>query len=293
MKYFDVHTHYGLLRRDWNILDDWDHERIKVEKDSVKSADRAFEEFLIEKCKKLDMVVAVNGLAMNEVTSDIYEANDKVEKFFKKYPQHIIGMAYIDLDRHKPNDVDNFYERGFKGAKFHIPLKKYTDPSYMEFYERLEHYNMIALFHTGVVGGGDSWTRRPGHSSDNMNPILLEAIGWRFPKLKIIGGHLGTPYCLVACFIAKASSYRANNNISFDISGGREWEWGRPVLEGRYIGRYIPVSNVLFGLDISPDRYEEMIEVYEKVFDDLGLSQDDKDKIFYKNACKIFGIEPD
>jgi len=276
MKIFDVHQHYGFVSYKGTIIDD-----------NRKNDGEIFEEYLIKKCKKLDMMVAVNGLGIDGKNKVFYDANDRVEKFFKKYPEYIVGMAYIDLDDNKPSIIDKFYQKGFKGCKFMRPKKRYDDPIYMEFYKRCEYYNMVALFHTGIVGAIEFWCPKPGAYSDNMNPITLEAIGFECPKLNIIGAHLGTAYYMVACFVALASTYRTGN-IYFDISGG---DFLGPIYEGRYIGKNIPVSQVLFGLDEPPIRYEEMISRLNKHFDEIGLSQDDKESIFYKNACRIFGIK--
>jgi predicted TIM-barrel fold metal-dependent hydrolase len=278
MKYFDVHQHYGFVI----------YKGTKMIESDLNDYD-LFESYTIEKCKKLDMVVAVNGLGLDGKNRKFYDANDRVEKFFNKYPDYIIGMAFIDLDDNRPNDVDRFYNKGFKGVKFIRPKKRYDDPSYMEFYKRCEYYQMVTLFHTGIVGATEFWCPKPGAYSDNMNPITLEAIGFECPKLNVIGAHLGTAYYMVACFVAMASTYRTGN-VYFDISGG---DFLGPIYEGRYIKKNIPVSQVLFGLDEPPVRYEEMIGRLSKHFEDLGLTQDEKDLIFYKNACRIFGMKQD
>ncbi|KPJ66645.1 hypothetical protein AMJ44_08120 [candidate division WOR-1 bacterium DG_54_3] len=278
MKMFDVHLHYGMIAYKGTIIGD-----------SSKGDDgEIFEDYLIKKCKKLDMVVAVNGLGIDGRNKVFYDANDRVEEFFKENPDYIIGMAYVDLDDDRPYVIDKYYKRGFRGFKFMRPKKRYDDPGYMEFYKRCEYYNMVALFHTGIVGAKEFWCPKPGAYSDNMNPITLEAIGFECPKLNIIGAHLGTAYYMVACWVALCSTY-LTSNIYFDISGG---DFLGPIYEGRYIGKNIPVSQVLFGLDEPPNRYEEMIERLNAHFDDLGLTQEDKDNIFYKNACRVFNITP-
>ena len=278
MKIFDVHQHYGITSYKGTVSQKTNFDDGKV-----------FEDETIMKCKKLDMVVAVNGLGVDGKRKMLYGANDRVEKFFKEYPQYIIGMAYIDLDDDVPKDIDKFHKKGFKGIKFIRPKKRYDDQGYMEFYKRCEYYGLVALFHTGIVGATEFWCPKPGAYSDNLNPITMEAIGFECPQLQIIGAHLGTAYYMVACTIALASTYRTGN-VYFDISGG---DFLGPIYEGRYIKKNIPVSQVLFGLDEPPIRYEEMIGRLNSHFDDLGLDQEEKDMIFYKNACKVFGLKSD
>lgn len=278
MKIIDVHQHYGFVSYKGTLIEERDTDDGTI-----------FEDYTIRKCKKLDMRVAVNGLGLDGNRKILYDANDRVERFFKEYPQYIIGMAYIDLDDNVPNDIDKFFKRGFKGFKFIRPKKRYDNPDYMEFYKRCEYYGLVALFHTGIVGATEFWCPKPGAYSDNMNPITLEAIGFECPNLQVIGAHLGTAYYMVACFVAMASTYRTSN-VYFDISGG---DFLGPIYEGRYIKKNIPVSQVLFGLDEPPIRYEEMIERLNNHFDDLGLNQEEKDMIFYKNACRIFKLKCD
>lgn len=278
MKIFDVHEHYGMISYKGTVLGD-----------GIKRDDgEIFEDYLIAKCQSLDMVVAVNGLGIDGQNKVWYNANDRVERFFRKYPDHIIGLAYIDLDDDRPSAIDNYFKRGFKGCKFIRPKKRYDDPGYLEFFKRCEFYGMVALFHTGIVGAKEFWSSKPGAYSDNMNPITLEAIGFECPKLNVIGAHLGTGYYGVACWVALTSTY-LTSNIWFDISGG---DFLGPIYEGRYIGKDIPVSQVLFGLDEPPNRYEEMIKRLKAHFADLGLSSEDQDNIFYKNACRVFRLEP-
>jgi len=93
MKYLDFHQHYGFL--------EYRGTKINIDGDPGD----VFEKIVIEKCKKLDMVVAVNGCGVYPISKGklgIKDENNRVEKFFKKYPDYIIGMAYIDLDSIDP-----------------------------------------------------------------------------------------------------------------------------------------------------------------------------------------------
>jgi len=281
MKIFDVHQHYDSINFCSNSIHD-------IRENSKED----FEDSLITICKKLDMVVAVNGLGIDVEKKVFYNANKRVEKFFKKYPQYIVGMAYVDMDNDNPDSIDEFNKKGFRGCKFYRPQKRYDDPSYWEFYRRCEYNNMVVLFHTGISGALSYWpVPKYGAYSDNMNPITLEAIGFEFPKLNVIGAHLGTGYYIIACKLARATtSYGRPKNIYFDISGGEE-KFLRPIFEGKYIVKDIPISQTLFGLDLCPSKYEEVIDRFNKHFDDIKLCRDDRDRFFYKNACEIFGIK--
>lgn len=277
MKYLDFHQHYGLL--------EYRKTKIKVE----GSPDDAFEKIIIDQCKKLDMVVAVNGCGVysdNRNGLVIIDKNDKVEKFFKKYPDYIIGMAYIDLDYIQPNLIDEFYKRGFKGIKTIWPAERYDSKKYYEIYKRCEYFGMPILFHTGIcyILG---FKEKIGACSYNMSPFFLEMIGARFPALQIVGAHLGTGEYEVACAIALCNN-EANKNLRFDISsadGIRE-----RIMDGKYIKNYIPVNSVVWGLDEPPTKYEKIIAEWNSHFTDINLTSEERERIFYKNSCDVLGI---
>ena len=145
---------------------------------------------------------------------------------------------------------------------------------------------MSILFHTGICVAEYNCYKE-GACLYNMKPIFLEAIGLKFPKLNIIGAHLGYAMYNVACAIAAASAY-GSGNIFFDISGSDISL--REIPERGYVNRDIPVSQLLWGLDEPLTRYEEVIKIWKKHFNEINLSKEEKDMIFYKNACDLLNI---
>lgn len=278
MKYLDFHQHYGWLT----------YRGTKI--DGGSDPDKTFEKIVIENCKKLDMVVAINGCGI--VTKDngrlgLINKNDEVEVFFKKYPDNIIGVGYIDLDYNQPDYIDNLYKRGFKAIKTTCPAERYDSQKYFEIYSRCQYWSMPILFHTGIIAA-ELFSGKKGACSFNMHPIFLEVIGADFPDLQIVGAHLGTGNYPAACTIAD-ESYHANKNLKFDISA--EDHYRHLIQEGKYIKKEIPVEMVIWGLDEPPTRYEELINEWNEYFDDINLTQEEKDMIFYKNSSKILNIK--
>ncbi len=279
MKYLDIHQHYGVLG--------WDS---KVEIQKGYTPNEFYEEKIIEICKKLDMVVAVNGYGVSNncyiQKKKIYvDVNNEVEMFFKKYPGYIIGIGYVDLDYHTPLIIDDLFKRGFKGIKLIMPNRRWDFKGYYEFYKRCEYFEMPILFHTGINGFKSYF--KEFSKSYNTLPIFLEDIAVRFPKLSLIGAHLGYGYYEVSSCIL--DSFKDNsNNIYFDISGA--FQTLRKVSEGKWIKKEIPVDSLLWGLDLEYFNYETYIELWKKHFDEINLSEGEQDQIFYKNACKLLKI---
>jgi uncharacterized protein len=140
---------------------------------------------------------------------------DSVKDFISRNPKRLIGFGSIQLDDPKALElIDRFHAAGFRGlGELTGPLKNYDDRAYWPLYERAEKYRMIILFHTGIVN-----RRNPDISSDvsvdRMRPTTLDLIARKFPKLTIIGAHLGNPDYAWAAEIA-----RWNPNLYFDVSG--------------------------------------------------------------------------
>jgi predicted TIM-barrel fold metal-dependent hydrolase len=281
MRYFDVHSHCGIF--DWSA---------KTAIPDGKSLERYFGERLVECCRKLDMVVAVNGMGFCDRGYRLgktmcVEVNDEVERLFTEYPQYIVGMGFVDLDYDTPLVIDRLFKRGFRGVKFILPKHRWDHPGYFEFYRRCEYFQMPVLFHTGINGLKSIF--KEGVTSFNTMPIFLEDIGVRFPKLSIIGAHLGFGYyeeasCLVESF--KESS----QNIHFDLSGAMNTY--RKISEGKWIKKELPVSALVWGLDSQGFDYELFIDLWTKHFTEIGLSREEQEQIFFRNACRMFGMQP-
>lgn len=55
----------------------------------------------------------------------------------------------MKLGRDNAQEVNYYYEQGFKGLKAINPLVAYDDPSCYCIYARAEDFSMPILFHTG------------------------------------------------------------------------------------------------------------------------------------------------
>jgi predicted TIM-barrel fold metal-dependent hydrolase len=122
-------------------------------------------------------------------------------------------------------------------------------------------------------------------SANYMRPFHLESIANRFPRLRIIGAHLGG----TGNYDEAASVARWRRWVYFDMSGGKTIE--RHAVERGLIGREIPIEKLTFGSDCPADEVHEHVARFERIFEDLGLSEEEKDILWYRNAAEIFGVE--
>jgi predicted TIM-barrel fold metal-dependent hydrolase len=122
-------------------------------------------------------------------------------------------------------------------------------------------------------------------SATYMRPFHLETIANRFPRLKVIGAHMGG----TGNYDEAASVARWRRWVYFDLSGGRTIE--RHAVERGLIGKEIPLEKLIFGSDCGADEVHEHVERFVQIFDDLGLSDEEKDLLWYRNAAEMFGVE--
>jgi predicted TIM-barrel fold metal-dependent hydrolase len=217
----------------------------------------------------------------------------------KQHPKRFVGLGSIRLDDPLAVSlVDKFHDAGFRGlGELTGPLKNYDDKSYTPIYERAERYGMIVLFHTGIVMRPNPDTPTDV-SVDRMRVTTLDNIARRFPKLTIIGAHLGNPDYAWAAEIG-----RWNPNLYFDLSGSTliKLQENYKIFQSIFwwssvVSPHTPKTGgsafekVVFGSDIFGGEIEEFdreIERYRKMLDTCGVGQEAQANIFGGTLRKV------
>src|SRR5436190_1371881 len=224
---------------------------------------------------------------------------DSVKPYIAAHPNRLIGFGDISLDAAGVlADVDRAHRAGFRGlGEITRPQYSFDDRRYWPVYEKAESYGMILLFHTGIVNRTNPEVPSDV-SSDRMRPGTLDLIARRFPKLTIIGAHLGNPDYATAAEIA-----RWNPNLYFDLSGSTLiklqenfqifksifW-WSNVVSPHTPKGGPSAFEKVVFGSDIFGGEIEEFdreIDRYRKMLEACGVGQDAQANIFGGTLRKI------
>ena len=259
------------------------------------NGDPAFLEKLVA---KLD---AVNGMAFLLVKpGDLESAKSGIAK----HPNRLIGFGEISLDDpHAVDLVDLCHRAGFRGlGEITSPLKNYDDRSYWPIYAGAEKYGMILLFHTGIVNRPDP-DIPSDISVDRMRPTTLDGIARRFPKLTIIGAHLGNPDYAWAAEIS-----RWNPNLYFDLSGSslikkeQDYTFFKSIFWwSGVVSPHTPKNGsnaferLVFGSDVFNGEMEEFdreLERYHKMLDACGVPAESQAKIFAGTLWDILNRKP-
>jgi len=226
-----------------------------------------------------------------------------VTAFIKEHPNRLRCLGELRLDDPVAVSlVDIFHEAGCVGlGELTGPLKNYDDRSYWPIFERAEKYKMIVLFHTGIVNRTDPDT--PSDISvDRMRPLTLDGIARRFPKLTLLGAHLGNPDYAWAAEIS-----RWNPNLYFDLSGSSLikkqddptfWKsifwWAGVVSPHTPAGGPHAFEKLVFGSDVFNGEIEEFdreLERYHKMLDACGVPKAAQDNIFGGTIWRILSSQ--
>lgn len=155
---------------------------------------------------------AMDGMAFL-LTQPVDLASAK--RVIDRHPNRLIGLGELSLDDPQAVAlVDQFHDAGFRGlGELEYSRHNYDDPAYWPVYERAQQHGMILLFHTGIVN-----REHPDVPTDvsveRMRVTRLDLIARLFPRITVIGAHLGNPDYHWAAEIG-----RWNPNLLFDLSG--------------------------------------------------------------------------
>lgn len=223
-----------------------------------------------------------------------FSSNKLVYSAMKKFPDRIIGFAWIDLGKDPPDSVDNFRDAGFRGLKFHIPRVPYDHQRVFSIYERAEQLDMPCLFHTGIVMSLKMQPKDYIVSNENMRPIRLDTIGRSFPKLRIIGAHFGNPWADEASMVC-----RVNPNIFFDLSGSTlKWRsleemarllWWRADYWGG-VNKMGAWEKIVFGSDYGL-KIEGTLNDYKRLLEYCRVSPKEQRLVFGETMQKLLKLQ--
>lgn len=219
--------------------------------------------------------------------------------FVKLHPDRFAGFGDIKVD--DPDvlrQIDRFHAAGFLGlGEITTPKKNYDDRAYWPVYERAQKYHMILLFHTGVVQHLHP-EQSEDVSFDRMRGTRLDLIARYFPKLIIVGAHLGNPDYAEAAEVA-----RWDSNLFFDMSGSslikkqndysyfQSIFWWSGVVSPHTPDNHVSAfTKLVFGSDVfhgDVGEFDRELARYHAMLDACSVPQSDQKLIFSGTMWKI------
>jgi len=208
------------------------------------------------------------------------ECLDDVLKFAKKYPDKISAAVWVrpfneeaDKNLYTIIDTNRKYIKAVKFHPFHSNVP-FDDKKSESFIELAEHFHLPIVTHTG--------------GSDCASCIRVYRMAKKYPKTKFVMVHMGLG---------------TDNNEAIELIsqlpnlyGDTTWVSVKSTLK---LIEKAGADKILFGSDSpidGPDTYlcnrQGDRSLYQQYFNEFKnmVSQEDYDKIMYKNAISVFNI---
>jgi len=244
-----------------------------AEKANIKAWGEGTAASMREYMKKDGVTVSVNDPVATK-KEQVKSINRKMAEFNKTSKDIIAFGSMHPLYREigsPTEELEFLAANGIKGIKLHPEYQSFypDDPSMKEIYEACAKNNIIILFHAGI---------------DFAYPDLVHATPERLlevtkvPGLKLIFAHTGS-YRMWEEVYAQL----AGRDVYFDVSYSAEIG---PEIMKKIIKKH-GADKMLFGSDFPWMRAKQIIEMLET----LGLDEDTREKLYYKNAEKLLQIK--
>ena len=216
----------------------------------------------------------------------------------KNLPDFCIPVPQVRMEESSAEEIANLFARGARGIKFIAPMRSYGDNGYFPLYEAVRDHGGTAVFHTGFLAQrffdpGYLLGRVDCIDIVHMRPAALDRIARAFPDLRMLMSHFGNPWWEEAWTILKSSQ-----NIYADLCGGtarlKSMAMWRELFAPNGELHVASVSKLCFATDGSPftpegGGFAEIIEFHDRLYDELKLPDELRQKIDHENAQMLFG----
>jgi uncharacterized protein len=161
-----------------------------------------------------------------------------------------------------------------------------NDPKLEPYYALAEELDVPVGIHIGLTKPGGAYDDSPNYRAALSNPLLLEEVLIRHPKLRIYVMHAGWPMIdqMIALMWAHPQVYVDIAVIDWAIPRKEFHAYLRRIVEAGFEKR------IMFGSDqmVWPEAIGMAVEGIESA---AFLTKDQKRDIFYNNAVKFFRLD--
>lgn len=250
------------------------------------------------------LLPAAPGKYMDEVLAEMQRLNvtavvfgdpQSVEKWRRAAPARVIpGTSFVDgftpgkwkslADMRKAFHDDGFKVMGEIGLQYEGLSP--SDPSADAYFALAEELDVPVAIHMGTGGSGRANIAMPRFRGSMGDPLLLEALLARHPRLRVQVMHAGYPM-----IDNMLTLLQANSHVYVDVAG---LIWSYPIKEvNRYIERLVDAGfedRVMFGTDqiAWPGLMAYSIGIIQNA-DYLTPAQ--KRDILYNNAARFLRLD--
>lgn len=224
------------------------------------------------------------------VTAVVFGDPASVKKWTDAAPKRVIpGTAFqgnsVSVDQlRKDFSQDGFKVMGEIGLQYEGLSP--SDPSVDKYFALAEELDVPVAIHMGTGGSGRANVAMPGFRGSKGDPLLLEDLLARHPKLRVQVMHAGYPM-----IDNMLTLLQANSHVYVDVAG---LIWSYPLKEvNRYIERLVDAGfedRVMFGTDqlVWPKLMAYSISIIQNAD---YLTSEQKRDILYNNAARFLRLD--
>ncbi len=210
--------------------------------------------------------------------------NEYVKQMQSRHPGRIIhSWAAVDPFKGEiaiQQATKAITELGMLGFHFHPIMNHFAvdDRQFYPLFETISALEVPVMIDVGTTGMGAGIAGGRGAKIRHAHPLAIDELAADFPNLKIIAAHPGWPWVDEMTAVALHKG-----NVFWEMSG-----WAPKYLPAqlKIDIRTRLQDKVMFGSDYPSMPYERLF----REWDELGYSEEIREKLFHKNAERILGL---
>ena len=205
--------------------------------------------------------------------------NETAARLRDRFPEKVIPFVYVDPREPGAAETVRKWVRqeGFRGLKLYPPIGFYPDATELVgFFEEIDELAIPILFHAGRVAP------HPSLRCKYADPRYLEGVAFTARRCHIVVGHAGNPWKEVTFGIALGVR---NMYVDLTTSGGADPAFIKRVAESPNLG----TDRMVWGSDGFFMAIEK-IEEKRRQFAEIGLSEEDQEKIMRGTPARLLGL---
>ena len=211
-------------------------------------------------------------------------SNDFVAAMQKRHSERII-QSWAAIDPFKGEKAISeagraIQELGMLGFHFHPIIGHYAvnDRRLYPLFEVINALKVPVMIDVGTTGMGAGISGGMGAKLRQAHPSAVDELAADFPNLTIIAAHPGWPWVDEMTAVALHKG-----NVFWELSGWAP-KYFPPQLKVDIRGRL--KEKILFGSDYPSLPYSRLF----REWDELGYSDDIKERVFHSNAERVLGL---
>jgi predicted TIM-barrel fold metal-dependent hydrolase len=211
-------------------------------------------------------------------------SNDFVSGMQKRHPERVI-QAWAAVDPFKGDHAIREAQRtveelGMLGFHFHPIMGHFAanDRRFYPLFEVISALKVPVMIDVGTTGMGAGMPGGMGAKIRHAHPSAIDELAADFPNLTIVAAHPGWPWVDEMTAVALHKG-----NVFWEVSGWAP-KYFPPQLKVDIRGRL--KDKIMFGSDYPSIPHERLF----REWDELGYSDDIKERVFHGNAERVLKL---